>query len=358
MASFKIDDEIRSLMRSMTEDEDRRLEIAIKTDGCRDKVTVGLYPGITVPVLIDGHNRVRICRKFRLPYATGKTLKFESRAALKQWVVSNQLARRNLTEEQIAYYLGLKYLIEKESHGDAERLENKGSAPSGQNVHLGTQKTAERIAEESGVDEKTVRRAAEFAAAVDAIGEKKPELKQEILAGTADMSRSEVIALAAGNNGKKKKAKKSKPKATLVEKDEWGIPIQDHAKEAFEAVPRFKELVAAIQHAQKLFNETANLAGGKFLTLPDVSSYRRGKKDDEGEHADRFVHEGLERAYQQVKNAMPTHTVCPWNYVDAPHPKNCATCKNLNWTPPLGKSIPKAAINRAVKELAAEPVNE
>ena len=129
--------------------------------------------------------------------------------------------------------------------------------------------------------------------------------------------------------------------------DGWGIPIQPHAEEAFAAGPRFKELLAAIQTAQRLFNEVANLPGGKFLTLPDVSSYRRGKKTAEGEYADRFVHEGLETAYRQVKNAAPTYTVCPYQYADAPHPADCRCCRGLNWTPPLTDSIPKICIERA-----------
>ena len=104
------------------------------------------------------------------------------------------------------------------------------------------------------------------------------------------------------------------------------------------ALPKFKELLAAIQAAQRLFNEVANLPGGKFLTLPDVSSYRRGKKGEDGEHADRFVHEGIERALHQVKTAAPKHTVCPYQFNDIPHQKECRTCRGLNWdADPLGQ---------------------
>lgn len=103
----------------------------------------------------------------------------------------------------------------------------------------------------------------------------------------------------------------------------------------------------AIATAQKLFNEVANLPGGVFLTQPDVSSYCRGKKLEDRSHADRFVHEGLEEALRQVKNAVPTHTVCPWNDVDAPHPDKCHTCLDQNWTPVLGNNIPDAAVRRA-----------
>jgi hypothetical protein len=112
-------------------------------------------------------------------------------------------------------------------------------------------------------------------------------------------------------------------------------------------VPRFRELIAAIRHAQRLFNEVANLEGGRFLTLPAVSSYRRGRPDGDGGHEDRFVHEGLETALRQVRAAVPTHTVCPYRYVEAPHPEDCRTCLGLNWTPPLSRSIPEAAVAAA-----------
>ncbi len=129
--------------------------------------------------------------------------------------------------------------------------------------------------------------------------------------------------------------------------DGWGIPIQPHAVEAFAAIPKFKELVAAIQHAAKLFNEVANLPGGIFLTLPEVSSYHRGKKLEDGEYADKFVHPGIEQALNQVKSATPTYTVCPYQFADKPHDEKCNCCRNLNWTPVLGKSIPPVCVERA-----------
>lgn len=137
-----------------------------------------------------------------------------------------------------------------------------------------------------------------------------------------------------------------------LEPDEWGIPIQEHAKLAFTSVPRFDELTALIKSAQKLFNELANEPGGVFLTLPEVSSFRRGKKQEDGTYDERFVHEGLERALKQVQNAAPAHTVCPWNYAETAHPKDCPTCKDLNWAPALGKNFSKEIVER-VKEAFA-----
>ncbi len=148
--------------------------------------------------------------------------------------------------------------------------------------------------------------------------------------------------------GAKAEAKVIPPPAT----DGWGIPIQPHAAEAFAATGKFKELIAAIRQAQKLFNEVASLPGGKFLQLPANSSYKRGKADDPG----RFVNSGLERASEQVKNAIPSHTVCPYQYAESPHPDECHTCGGMNWTPALNKSIPPSCVEKAKEAFGVKGV--
>ena len=203
------------------------------------------------------------------------------------------------------------------------------------------------------VSAKSVERAA-------AVKKKAPELVEAVKEGKLDVRTAAKVA-DLPKRKREKVAQADDPKAAAKEElgrvaakvvmpaetDAWGIPVQPHAAEAFAAVPKFRELLAAIQAAARLFNEVANLPGGKFLTLPDVSSYRRGKRLEDGTHADRFVHEGLERAAQQVKNATPAHTVCPWHYADAPHPAECATCRGLNWTPPLSANVPPVCVERA-----------
>lgn len=137
-----------------------------------------------------------------------------------------------------------------------------------------------------------------------------------------------------------------KPAASVkppTQVDEWGIPIQEHAAEAFAEVPRFNELLAMIRKAQKLFNELANAPGGKLLTKPAISSYRRGKKDESGQHEDRFVLPDLENALRKVSECVPTHTVCPWQYVKGKHPDPCSACGGLNWTGPLSETTEQAA---------------
>ncbi|MCX7429201.1 MAG: hypothetical protein NTW96_26690 [Planctomycetia bacterium] len=83
--------------------------------------------------------------------------------ALLEWAAENdatvkQLGRRNLSENQKDYLRGKRYKSEEKGVG------KRGPEQSGQNVHL---KTAEKLAEEYDVDERTIRRDADFAEAVD-----------------------------------------------------------------------------------------------------------------------------------------------------------------------------------------------
>ena len=75
----------------------------------------------------------------------------------------NQLGRRNLTSQEASYYRGKLYESRKLNHGGDRKSK-------GQNVLLKT--TAEKIAEEYGVTDKTIKRDAEFSKAVDKVAEK------------------------------------------------------------------------------------------------------------------------------------------------------------------------------------------
>ena len=79
----------------------------------------------------------------------------------KEWIIKNQLGRRNLTEQEASYYRGKLY--------ESRKLNRGGDRNSSvQNAHL---KTAEQIGKEYGVNESTVRRDAEFSKVVDKITE-------------------------------------------------------------------------------------------------------------------------------------------------------------------------------------------
>lgn len=179
-SGLNINPVFRHLVPALTADERTRLEESIINEGCRDPIVIWTGTGY----IIDGHNRYDICRRHAIVYSTvGKEFANEEEA--KGWIIKNQLARRNLTSDQRNYLLGMLYNTEKKHHG--------GDRSSGQNAHL---KTAEILARNHDVNERTVRRAGKFAEVVE-------EIKAE--AGN-DSDMKEIISKAKAKLKAEKKA--------------------------------------------------------------------------------------------------------------------------------------------------------
>ena len=88
-----IDEEFAALIPPLTDDEFSRLEQSILDEGCRDAIIV--WNG----VIIDGHNRYKICTAHNIPFNT-QNINFDSRDEAMLWMMQNQLARRNLNDFQ------------------------------------------------------------------------------------------------------------------------------------------------------------------------------------------------------------------------------------------------------------------
>ena len=93
----RIDDEIRAVIPEPSAEEMTALEAAVKAEGCRDPLVVWAEEDI----LLDGHHRYTICESLGLEYRVER-ISFDSRAEAMAWVISNQLARRNLNAYQRA----------------------------------------------------------------------------------------------------------------------------------------------------------------------------------------------------------------------------------------------------------------
>ena len=151
---LRIDPEFESRIPPLTDDEFQQLEENILADGVIISPIV-VWEG----VVIDGHNRFRIVEKHPHISFTTCERQFDNRHEALAWICKNQLGRRNLTFQQKKYLIGRQYESEKASEKFHGNQYIKVQSGGGQNVHH--QKTAERIAEENGINEKTVRRAAE-----------------------------------------------------------------------------------------------------------------------------------------------------------------------------------------------------
>lgn len=92
---LKVDAEFKALIPPLRLDERSELEASIETDGCRDPLTV--WDG----TIIDGHNRYEICTRLSVPFAVVEK-DFDGRLDALIWIRRNQLARRNLDDDQRA----------------------------------------------------------------------------------------------------------------------------------------------------------------------------------------------------------------------------------------------------------------
>lgn len=90
---MRIDEEFSGLIPPLTDEEYRGLEQSILSDGCRDALVAW------GDVLVDGHNRYRICEANGVSYSVVQK-EFAGRDEAKLWMMRNQLSRRNLNDFQ------------------------------------------------------------------------------------------------------------------------------------------------------------------------------------------------------------------------------------------------------------------
>jgi len=161
------------LCPGLTDDELCLLRDSMLAEGCRDPIVCW---DVTGTPILDGHHRYEICHGEGLPFKV-KLLKLPDRAAARRWILTNQLARRNVTQAQRAILRGRLYREMK-----TEKGKNPRENPMGHFVPSGN--TAGGVAEKEGVSPRTIKRDADFAEAVDLLVDKVPELKEPIERGT------------------------------------------------------------------------------------------------------------------------------------------------------------------------------
>lgn len=199
-----IDPEFQRLIPPLEASELWQLEENIRAHGCRDPLV--LWHGI----LLDGHNRLRICLAHKLPYTTVEIL-LPSRDHALLWMELNQLGRRNLKDDQRG---AIGFRVEKrlvaiaklEQRRAAGKRGGRGKKKSGATavvapLKLRTVRIVTKVAKKAGVSERKLRTVREIAKkrgeeAVDQIaaGEKTiAEIKTEIRRA----ERAEKLALIA-----------------------------------------------------------------------------------------------------------------------------------------------------------------
>ena len=199
-----IDDEFRSLIPPLHKDEYRLLESSIRAEGCRDPIVV--WDG----VIIDGHNRYRICSHWHIPFSIIDK-QFNSREEAVAWICATQLGRRNISDEMRKYLIGKRYEAEKkafktsqtpwwstasvsgsESTGIYELLASGADVP---NTPRGKNPTAERIGDEYHLSHSTVQKYGRYSRAIDLISKESPALAPKILSGELKIAHDNLISI-------------------------------------------------------------------------------------------------------------------------------------------------------------------
>jgi len=138
-------------------------------------------------VLVDGHNRYRICTTHDLDYDTVQR-EFADRVEVADWIDANQLGRRNLSPEAMSLLRGRRYNRTKNANG--VRLD---SGQLRQTVAAAPKRTSASLGEEHGVSHRTIERDGRFADAVETLKPHVPDIEQRVLAGDVP-SKAAVLA--------------------------------------------------------------------------------------------------------------------------------------------------------------------
>ena len=86
--------ELEAYIDPLTADEEEALERSLLAEGCRDALV------LWGDVLVDGHNRYRLCSKHGLPFKTVHNDRFQSMEDVHLWMIDQHLGRRSVSEFQ------------------------------------------------------------------------------------------------------------------------------------------------------------------------------------------------------------------------------------------------------------------
>lgn len=164
MTTPTIDRQFERIIPPLAGSELEGLRASLRAHGCREPLVIWAEEG----KLLDGHNRFRICREESIDYEV-VAYSFPNRRAALNWIIDNQLARRNLSPANVRYLRGCRYNLEKADVEETRKRGAEAAKPEGKSCPPGS--TAERIAEQTGVSPRTVKNDGRFAEALDQLGD-------------------------------------------------------------------------------------------------------------------------------------------------------------------------------------------
>ena len=220
---------LRNLIQPLTEPEYELLKSSILAHGCLDPLKVWkIEAGDRVlldddHILLDGHNRYRICMENGIPFTT-VNVSLDSLEHAKLWILENQAGRRNLTDDQRAVVWN-EIREQRSKIERAQQLANARSIKAGSgsvsaemtDTEKAKKDTRAAVAKESGIPESNLKKAQK-------LKKQDPEQYKKVRAGATTLSK------ASKSTKKKKKTAKSPPvtkqaqPATVTVKHETPAP--------------------------------------------------------------------------------------------------------------------------------------
>ncbi len=196
-SNIKILPELKNLIPPLTEEEFEQLRLNILAEGCKDTLVVAKLDNEYI--LVDGHNRYKICAENKVFFKV-ELKDFQNIDAIKEWMVLNQLGKRNLTDLQKSYLRGLQYNREKKKEAFKNNLKQFTKVDKLSTLveksdfsvvdNLSTtdkplinsfEKTIEKLALQHQVSAKTIQRDEKFALGLDMLASEDSTLKNKIL---------------------------------------------------------------------------------------------------------------------------------------------------------------------------------
>lgn len=263
--NIKIDNEFRTLIPPLTEEEFNQLEANCLENGIQDSLKT--WDGI----LIDGHNRYEIAQKHGLEFKT-EEMEFSSRDDVKLWIIKNQLGRRNLDKWQ-------RFDLAKQQE-HVEKAKAKGRmSDGGKGVeilpHL-KEKTRDAMGEKVDVSGKTYDK-------MKAIDESdNEEVKKAVR--NKEMSIDKAYRKVKGLPPKKTAPQIEEP----VQKEP--LPFEEDTSDRFETSEEVSEAIeiAGLRHAEKILNGIAEIVNTVKYSHEDVVE-EISKLDCDGFSRDEFL---------------------------------------------------------------------
>ena len=156
ITDLTVDKEFEDLLPVLTPEESEKLENSILQYGMLDPIKIWQEADTGEWIIIDGHNRYNILKKHNIEWHYWQDYKImtelETREDVKQWMLEQQLGRRNLTEtERYEIVQRFKSIFEKKAK------ENQSSGGKGL-TNLSKVNTRKEMAKATGVSEGTYQK--------------------------------------------------------------------------------------------------------------------------------------------------------------------------------------------------------